>query len=470
MEDMATSSNSRPKRAASQRRQIVVGDSDKSVNSDSGDSWDSSSDGAKTVAAAPQTVQMTEAIRMGSKASQPLKKPRVESGGDVKHGGFKWTFTHECKAREGEKWRRLYRCRSNPKSTCRVNLRRITFLDGEERWEPSSGEVKAHTCGCSLPKLWADDPRPLLTLSALPAKYRLAATTRETLMHCLRSQKDWLLMVGEELRWQLPEPAKWSADLKAILQYAMKGVLQFLASENPWLKHSQMTVIRSDPGAPSQREVAGKFHQDYSPRTWEAEFTQQPMSAIFALDSFTLEYSPNERPDTGPFRELTVEENHLVRFTNRLWHGGGANKSRAAKYRVFFYLAATPSHIPNGEVFYFTEGSVGGEDASESSIDEWAAEVGSSSAQTLGKPVPHVEAAPETAAVEVAIPPAIEVHEVGATSWFLREALAVHQRVLEALGGDQENRRVTRGQRQRVLGLPAPPMAHSTVLDSESQW
>lgn len=470
MEDVATSSNSRPKRAASQRRQLVVRDSDKSSDSDSGDSWGSSSDGGKTVPNSPKAIPITEAIRMGSKASQPLKKARVESGGDIRYGGYKWTYVAENKAREGEKWRRLYRCRSRHKFPCRVTMRRIVFLDGGEKWEPSGGQIRAHTCGLSLPKLLADDPRPLITLEALPLKYRLSATTLETLISCLRSQKDWLLMVGEERRWQLPDPSKWSADLTAILHYAAKGVLQFLANAHPWLKQSQMTVIRSDPGAPSQREVAGRFHQDYAPSTWEADFPYQPMSAILALDSFTLEYCMDERPERGPFMRLNVEAGHLVRFTNRLWHAGGANESRTAKYRVFFYLASTRSHIPSGEVFYATDGLAEEEDSSESAIDEWAEEVGSTVAQTLGNSKPRVAAAPETTAAVVAIPPTIEVDEVGATSWFLRGALAEHQRVLDALGGNQENRRVTRGQSQKVLGRPAPAMARSTVLDSESQW
>jgi hypothetical protein len=118
--------------------------------------------------------------------------------------------------------------------------------------------------------------------------------------------------------------------------------------------HEKCGAIKSLPGAESQYEGHGyKLHSDYPDAMLKRPFDEQPLSIIFALDSFKFKYLPDGCFSEDSLVTATVERGQAVVFTNKCLHSGGKNDSDSDAYRLFAYVTLDRSHVPIGTVRIF---------------------------------------------------------------------------------------------------------------------
>ena len=145
---------------------------------------------------------------------------------------------------------------------------------------------------------------------------------------------------------------------KAIEAFMSRVVKAILREYHPYfLKpgwHDKFGAIKSLPGAESQYEGHGyKLHSDYSHEMLKKPFHDQPLSIIFALDSFEFIYLPDGCSSEKSLETPIVERGQAVVFTNKCLHSGGKNDSNSDAYRLFAYVTRVRSDIPIGEVTRF---------------------------------------------------------------------------------------------------------------------
>ena len=118
--------------------------------------------------------------------------------------------------------------------------------------------------------------------------------------------------------------------------------------------HDKCGAIKSLPGAPSQYEGHGyKLHSDYPDAMLKRPFHEQPLSIIFALDSFKFKYLPDGCFSEDSLVTSIVKRGQAAVFTNKCLHSGGENDSDSDAYRLFAYVTLDRSDIPIGEVRIF---------------------------------------------------------------------------------------------------------------------
>ena len=100
-----------------------------------------------------------------------------------------------------------------------------------------------------------------------------------------------------------------------------------------------MNVLQSCPGAESQELL----HLDYSTLTQMRPANQQPMSAIIAIEEFQLDIVSCKT--TKKLDNIKILPGHMVVFTNKCIHQGGANETDEHKRRVFMYIAHVEADI-----------------------------------------------------------------------------------------------------------------------------
>lgn len=161
--------------------------------------------------------------------------------------------------------------------------------------------------------------------------------------------KCWTKLAGgEDSRHYLPNLSidpKLSG-LYSEVEAACKGAVAYARSRQPELKYLKYSVLRTQPGAPSQYfGTENRLHQDWDPATWLRPPELQPCSIIQAIDPFWFLWNDvldEEGQPVGPPKQSHIERGQFVFFTNKLFHAGGGNATDGVVYRLFVYLAAEP--------------------------------------------------------------------------------------------------------------------------------
>jgi ectoine hydroxylase-related dioxygenase (phytanoyl-CoA dioxygenase family) len=100
-----------------------------------------------------------------------------------------------------------------------------------------------------------------------------------------------------------------------------------------------MTCLRSAPNAKAQQFL----HVDYSLETQNKNPGEQPVSAMIAIEAFTLDIVESESEEK--LSHITLSPGEMILFTNKCIHRGGANTKKKDAHRVFFYCAHSISDI-----------------------------------------------------------------------------------------------------------------------------
>ncbi len=100
-----------------------------------------------------------------------------------------------------------------------------------------------------------------------------------------------------------------------------------------------MTCLRSAPNAKAQQFL----HVDYSLETQNKNPGEQPVSAMIAIEAFTIDIVANKKKEK--LRKVTFDPGDMIIFTNKCIHRGGANTSKKDARRVFFYCAHSIADI-----------------------------------------------------------------------------------------------------------------------------
>ncbi len=143
--------------------------------------------------------------------------------------------------------------------------------------------------------------------------------------------------------------------IKAFMSPVIKAILEKHHPDFLQKKYrTKVGAIKSLPGAQSQYEGHGnKLHSDYPHKMLKKPFNDQPLSIIFALDSFEFIYLPDGCFSEDSLVTPIVERGQAVVFTNKCLHSGGKNDSNSDAYRLFAYVTRVRSDIPIGNVTRF---------------------------------------------------------------------------------------------------------------------
>jgi hypothetical protein len=103
------------------------------------------------------------------------------------------------------------------------------------------------------------------------------------------------------------------------LQNAVSRYISKIEEKHPKLSHQIMSCLLSAPKAKAQEYL----HVDYKPHTWTKHPDEQPVSAIIAVESFSLDIVASE--DKKELETVTVHPGNMIIFTNKCIHRGGKN-------------------------------------------------------------------------------------------------------------------------------------------------
>jgi hypothetical protein len=124
---------------------------------------------------------------------------------------------------------------------------------------------------------------------------------------------------------------------------ASSWYIEKIQGQYPKLKSHSFTSLLTSPNAEAQHFL----HVDYNLRTQSRAIDEQPVSAIIAIESFTLDIVEYE--NKSELKSLTVNPGDMIVFTNKCIHRGGANKTSKYVRRIFMYCAHDPTDIDGQE-------------------------------------------------------------------------------------------------------------------------
>jgi hypothetical protein len=144
---------------------------------------------------------------------------------------------------------------------------------------------------------------------------------------------------GKGKRFHFPDMKTRQPRLYESIQMASSWYIDRIKQWHPEMKIFDMNVLQSSPGAEAQEQL----HLDYSTLTQMRPANQQPMSAIIAIEEFQLDIVSCKT--TEKLDNVKILPGHMVVFTNKCIHQGGANETDEHKRRVFMYIANVEADI-----------------------------------------------------------------------------------------------------------------------------
>ncbi len=120
---------------------------------------------------------------------------------------------------------------------------------------------------------------------------------------------------------------------------ASSWYIETITHQYPKLTSHSFSSLLTSPNASAQEFL----HVDYNLQTWSRSIDEQPVSAIIAIEAFTLDIVSSENRET--LQTVTVDPGNMIVFTNKCIHRGGANPNNEYARRIFMYCAHDPSDI-----------------------------------------------------------------------------------------------------------------------------
>ena len=186
-----------------------------------------------------------------------------------------------------------------------------------------------------------EDDRELYTVVAAPPNIRdIFINQMQGLIPLEGKQKIWDSLQGgnhqrKYIRHLKEKDSKLHDNiLEEISWYKRK--IEFLY---PKLTSIVISVLLSEPKAPGQTLL----HVDYDPKTQRLPPNMQPVSAIIAIEGFTLDVVRDEAKKK--LTKVIVEPGDMIVFINKCIHRGGANSMSKPARRIFLYWASEDRDI-----------------------------------------------------------------------------------------------------------------------------
>ena len=144
---------------------------------------------------------------------------------------------------------------------------------------------------------------------------------------------------GKGKRFHFPDMKTRQPRLYESIQMASSWYIDRIKQWHPEMKIFDMNVLQSFPGAEAQEQL----HLDYGTLSQMRPVNQQPMSAIIAIEEFQLDIVSCKT--TEKLDNVKILPGHMIVFTNKCIHQGGANETDEHKRRVFMYIANVEADI-----------------------------------------------------------------------------------------------------------------------------
>ena len=125
---------------------------------------------------------------------------------------------------------------------------------------------------------------------------------------------------------------------------ASEWYIKTIQPHYPNLTTYKVTNLLSGPRAHAQANL----HVDYLLQTQCRPIYEQPVSAIIAIEAFTLDIVESE--NIKKLKTVTVEPGNMIIFTNKCIHRGGANRVNKYSRRIFLYFASVDADIDGSQI------------------------------------------------------------------------------------------------------------------------